>query len=853
MPCLGHNYTQLPRKLQQELSILQEDLGGSRCSRVKAPNRKQVRKKAREQKKSRQTQHRRATGLALLESKVDEVSHHHVQSISNRSPSGFQAATKQRLQPTLKQVKGKPNLERSPSPAAEVLRNVRKKIDEDSAAIENLEGKLGLRGKSKLSKAFENDGLDVLLEGLDDVDAASSQQKGKRKRSQEEEWLEAKRKKLHNIDLDEGPWEDEDLIEGSESVGSTDGIKGDVDEDWNPLPSNGESEDEANPSPAVSKSSTKTRENPYRPPMPIGSGAVTERYVPPSLRKKALEAPEDSSHIQKKLKGSLNRLSAANLISIVREVEDIYQRQARQLVSTCLIRIMTETLADPATLQDTFLILHSGFIAALYKVLGTDFGACVVESLFAEFKRQYENMTSESASNAEATNKKILNLVQVLAELYNFQVIASNLIYDIVHSLLKKFSEANTEILLRLLRSCGPELRQDDPSSLRAISLQLQDRAHQPGAGQTSVRMRFMVETIDELHKKGAKSQAAFSAISTEHRNSMKKTLGSLSQRNNKASEPLRFGLADLENMNRRGKWWLVGSSFTDVNSTDLAPIEKSSSVLDDSNGRPRSRSSSIDSDILDTSPAIIPDLAQIAKQQRLNTDVRRSIFVAIMSASDYADAHTRLKKLHLKKSQELEIPKVLIHCNCVEGTYNPFYTLLARRFCGEHKLRMAFRFGLWDVFRRLSEGVDGDDRDEVEDDHRGDADVDGDESRGSGVLSLRALVNLGKMFGTLIAEDGLSLGVLKTLNLFSLKSKARTLIEILLVTLILQVDGKEARLIELCARTKEMSDMASGLQFFLKVVKMSDLVGGERERKIVKRACKVINQTLARLADAAS
>ena len=130
-----------------------------------------------------------------------------------------------------------------------------------------------------------------------------------------------------------------------------------------------------------------------------------------------------------------------------------------------------------------------------------------------------------------------------------------------------------------------------------------------------------------------------------------------------------------------------------------------------------------------------------------MNTDVRRSIFIVVMSATDYNDAYVRLMKLRLKKSQESEIPKVLIHCAGAEKEYNPFYTFLSRRLCSDKKLRMAFQFSLWDLFKQMGEG-DEEPR-ESDEQHEG-------------TLGLRRLVNQARLFGVLIAEGGLGVGVLK-------------------------------------------------------------------------------------------
>lgn len=46
-----------------------------------------------------------------------------------------------------------------------------------------------------------------------------------------------------------------------------------------------------------------------------------------------------------------------------------------------------------------------------------------------------------------------------------------------------------------------------------------------------------------------------------------------------------------------------------------------------------------------------------------MNTELRRAIFVSIMSAQDYVDASSKIEKLNLKNKQLVEVPKVIMHC----------------------------------------------------------------------------------------------------------------------------------------------------------------------------------------------
>ena len=265
----------------------------------------------------------------------------------------------------------------------------------------------------------------------------------------------------------------------------------------------------------------------------------------------------------------------------------------------------------------------------------------------------------------------------------------------------------------------------------------LQSAIAKTGEENLSVRTKFMVETMHNLKNNRMKTGIAASNIASEHIVRMKKTLGTLNMQNLRGSEPLRIGLMDLRDSEKRGKWWLVGASYKDRSQVD--------GNHDDQHER-----SLVDplKEVEKTPNAASTDLIQLARDHRMNTDVRRSIFVAIMSATDYKDAHNRIAKLRLKKSQEVEIPRVLIHCASAEESYNPYYSLISRSVCSDRKLRKAFQFSLWNLFKRM--GEDHDNSEESPDDDEEDE------------LQLRDMVNLAKFFGVLIAEGGLGIGVLK-------------------------------------------------------------------------------------------
>jgi len=189
------------------------------------------------------------------------------------------------------------------------------------------------------------------------------------------------------------------------------------------------------------------RENPY-----VAPGTNNEKpsgkYVPPSLRAASSSDAELASRLKRQVQGLLNRLSEANIISILSDIEQLYQNNPRQYVTSTLIDLLLGLVCDRTTLNDTFLILHAGFIAAIYKVIGPDFGAQFLERLVEGFDKAYKDEAQDEAGRKECTN-----LMSLLAQLYNLQVIGAELVFDYIRGFLDNLTELHTELLLRVVRS----------------------------------------------------------------------------------------------------------------------------------------------------------------------------------------------------------------------------------------------------------------------------------------------------------------------------------------------------------------------------------------------------------------
>lgn len=645
-------------------------------------------------------------------------------------------------------------------------------------------------------------------------------------------WLAEKRRKAQKVTVDDDDDDDSnDLGESDEDdwVGS-DSDYGDLLEAEDESGMDGDegfsgfdSEDEE-PSPAPVE---RVRENPYVAPT---TGVKVAKYVPPSLRQASGSDAELMLRVRRQLQGLVNRITESNLLSIVGEIEKVYREQPRQHVTSILADLILIQVCDPTSLPDTLLILSAGFSTAIFKIIGMDFGAQLVHEAVERFDHHY----SAAVSAPGETSKESSNILTFLTELYNFQLIGCNLIFDYIRLLLDNLSELNAELLLRVIRLSGQTLRQDDPSALKDIVALIRPAVSKIGENNISVRTKFMIETINDLKNNKMKTGAGASAVISEHTTRMRKLLGSLNTRHLKSTEPLRIGLKDIRDSEKRGKWWLVGASWSG-RSAEGAPASASRTQKDDEDGHS-------DSDMsLDGDDAGIPDLAELAREQMMNTDVRRSIFVALLSATDYDDAYVRLLKLRLNKDRQREIANVILQCAGAEQQYNPYYTLVAKRLCSDRKIRWSFQDSLWKLFRRMGESIFGDDVEDADED---------DEA-----TEMRRLVNIAKMYGILIHEGALGLIILKCLNLPYLQTKARAFVEVLLITALLEcvktqsADDAEIAIGKMVASIKEAPELSRGMRWFVKkVVRKSDLAGGKGELKKLKRACTIADEALKAL-----
>ncbi|XP_068604131.1 nucleolar MIF4G domain-containing protein 1 [Brachionichthys hirsutus] len=405
-------------------------------------------------------------------------------------------------------------------------------------------------------------------------------------------------------------------------------------------------------------------------------GSAAGKYMPPQLRDIGNDRRKaELEKLKRNVKGLVNRLSEANVASISGQLEALYMSYSRKDMNDTLTELLLAACVTPALMPDRLLMEHVLLVSVLHHTVGLEVGANFLETVVRRFHDVYKS-PSES--------KECDNLVALIGHLYNFHVVHSLLIFDILKLLLAGFTEKDVELVLFVLRNVGFALRKDDALALKELISEGQRKANNVGVKfHDQTRVRFMLETMLALKNNDMRKIPGYDPEPVERLRKLQRTLIHRSAANSDVK--LRVSLDNLLAAERVGRWWIVGSCWSG------APM------IREQQGSSEPKQSAAEGQFS-------AKVLEQARKQRMNTEVRRNIFCVIMTSEDYMDAFENLLRMGLKDKQEREIVHVLMDCCLQEKSFNAYYAVLGEKFCSQdRRFQMTFQFSLWDKFRELS------------------------------------------------------------------------------------------------------------------------------------------------------
>ncbi|EEU46222.1 uncharacterized protein NECHADRAFT_37623 [Fusarium vanettenii 77-13-4] len=712
-------------------------------------------------------------------------------------------------------------------------KSARERLAQDDAEIKMYERKLGIKGRKSSRK--DDDGLEGLL-GEEGMDMDQSDEDSKRKRDEYDTWLASKRRKsthqsgkLKGDDDDDEDDEDGEDDEGDEdedgadfdndSFGGFSDDEGDEGDEGDEDDEDDEDETPAQP---------RQRENPYVAPT---TGVTVAKYVPPSLRRAAGSEEENRNRLRKQVQGLINRLTDDNILSIVQSVEDLYQKNARGDVTDIITDVVMSQICNPQSLTDQFLVTTGGFLAAVYRIIGSSFGGHLVRRMVVDFNAHYEQ-ASKDVNPESPIQKEPSNILSLLAQLYFFEVVSCKIMFDFMERLLGDLTEINVELLLRICRMAGQLLRRDDPQALKHVSAVLNQSISKSGYDNVSVRTKIMADTISDLNKHKKKARGLDSSVVSERVQRVKKRLGELKSQSRRLDglAPMGMGLVDIEGADTRGEWWLVGAS---VPETLLDKSRKGSAAAD-------ADYESSDSEDMDI---VLPDFPKKAREQGLRGNAQIAIFTALMTASNFEHGYKQFVNLRLKKNDQLEIAKVLVQCVGSEMEYNPYYALVGRQACSSNsRIRFAIQDRLWKIFRSLGESLFGEGAEE-------DETADGEQMKDE-----RRLGNIANFYASLVDDGVLSIAILKPVELPEANHWTSVFAQLFMIALLKTCRSRgnsakeDAKVEKIFGSARELPGLAAGIHWMLrKKVRKTKLVSAKELKKLegVREKAQVIVQAV--------
>ncbi|KAN0066118.1 pre-mRNA-splicing factor cwc22 [Thecaphora frezii] len=433
-------------------------------------------------------------------------------------------------------------------------------------------------------------------------------------------------------------------------------------------------------------------------------------YIPPA-RLKALMAEAAAADpgsveyqrmswdaLKKSITGLVNKVAADNIKNIVPELfGGANLIRGRGLFCRSIMR--AQGLSLPFT----------PVFAALAAIVNTKLpmvGELLVVRLVSQFRRSFKR-----------NDKPVCNSTAMfIAHLVNQRVAHELLALEILVLLLEKPTDDSVEIAVGFMREVGAFLAEEAPKANNSIFDRFRAVLYE---GEISKRVQYMIEVLSQVRRDGFKDNPRIpEALDlVEEDDQITHRVGLDDELN--VEEGLNVFKKDPEFLENEEKYREIKAEILGEND-DSDDDSSESSSGDESD----SESSSDDDDADDLQ-------VKVEIQDRTNTNLinlRRTIYLTIMSSLDFEESIHKLLKLDIKEGQEIELCNMIIECCSQERTYSKFYGNMGERLC---KLNRIWSQCFEEAFRNYYDTI-----------HR---------------YETNRLRNIARFFGNLVATESIS------------------------------------------------------------------------------------------------
>ncbi|XP_072975468.1 uncharacterized protein [Typha angustifolia] len=422
-----------------------------------------------------------------------------------------------------------------------------------------------------------------------------------------------------------------------------------------------EEEREEEKRPREEESKKPEPELPPPPPLPETiPGRTGGIYIPPHRMAQMMRDVQDKSSetyqrltwdaLRKSINGLVNKVNATNIKNIIPELFSENLIRGRGLFCRSC---MKSQMASPG-FTDVF--------AALVAVVNTKFpevGRLLLVRIVLQLKRAYKRNDKP----------QLLAATKFIAHLVN-QLVAHELVaLELLTVLLENPTDDSVEVAVGFVKECGALLQDVVPLGLHGIFERFRGILHE---GEIDKRVQFLIEGLFAIRK--AKFQG-FPAIRPD--------LDLVEQEDQFTHEiSLEYELdpeTNLDVFKPNPQFLEDEKAYEDLKisilGTESSEEEEGSDVASDDEDEE-------DSEEEDDEQMKIKD-----ETETNLVNLRRTIYLTIMSSVDFEEAGHKLLKIKLEPGQEMELCIMLLECCSQERTYLRYYGLLGQRFCMINKV----------------------------------------------------------------------------------------------------------------------------------------------------------------------
>ncbi|KAL6241183.1 pre-mRNA-splicing factor cwc22 [Rhinocladiella similis] len=382
-------------------------------------------------------------------------------------------------------------------------------------------------------------------------------------------------------------------------------------------------------------------------------------YIPPArLRALQAEITDKSSKeyqrmaweaLKKSINGLINKVNVSNIKYIVPELFGENLVRGRGLFCRSIMKAQAASLP--------FTPIYAA-MAAIVNTKLPQVGELLLNRLVVQFRKAFKR-------NDKAV---CISSTTFIAHLCNQQVAHETVAAQLLLLLLHKPTDDSVEIAVGLTREVGQHLEEMSQPIALAVFDQFRSILHEADIDK---RTQYMIEVLFQVRKDRYKDNPA-----------IREELDLVEEEDQITHQ------VDLDDDIETQDTLNIFKFDPEWEEHEEAYRKLKAEILGEDSGDEEDDGSSDEDESSDDEEAEQERAMEIKDQTNTNlVNLRRTIYLTIMSSLDFEEACHKLMKVQLPAGQEPELPSMIIECCSQEKTYSNFFGLIGERFAKLNRL----------------------------------------------------------------------------------------------------------------------------------------------------------------------